>query len=97
MCDRLLVLRGYITLLSAEGALSFTDITDRQWDIIVDLHFLLKPFMIAQHLLEGEDYVTVSLVPYMIYKMRKGLQALIDLDTSSEMGLMVQLQQKTWH
>jgi len=83
MCDRLLVLRGYINLLSAEGELSFTDLTDRQWDIIVDLHFLLKPFMIAQRLLEGEVYVTVSLVPYMIYKMRKGLQTLIDLDTSS--------------
>jgi len=63
--------------------LSFTDLTDRQWDIIVDLHFLLKPFMIAQCLLEGEVYVAVSLVPYMIYKMRKGLQTLTDLDTSS--------------
>jgi hypothetical protein len=83
MCDHLLVLRGYINLLSAEGELSLTYLTDRQWDIIVDLHFLLKPFMIAQCLLEGEVYVTVSLVPYMIYKMRKGLQTLIDLDTSS--------------
>jgi hypothetical protein len=83
MCDCLLVLRGYINLLSAEGELSFTDLTDRQWDIIVDFHFLLRPFMIAQHLLEGEVYVTVSLVPYMIYKMRKGLQTLIDLDISS--------------
>jgi len=34
------------------------------------LHILLKPFMIAQRLLEGQKYVTISLVPYMVYNIR---------------------------
>jgi hypothetical protein len=29
--------------------------------------------MIVQKLLEGQSYVTVSLIPYMVYKIRKGL------------------------
>jgi hypothetical protein len=29
--------------------------------------------MIAQRLLEGQSYITVSLIPYMTYKIRKGL------------------------
>jgi hypothetical protein len=39
--------------------------------------------MLAQRLLEGEAYVTVSLIPYMIYKIRKGLQlAITDVESS---------------
>ena len=83
MCDRLILLRIYITLLSDEGELKFVTLTDRQWAILVDLHALLKPFMIVQRLLEGQAYVTISLVPYMVYKMRKGLQYAIDSDASS--------------
>jgi len=37
--------------------------------------------MVAQKLLEGQTYVTVSLVPYIIYKIRKGLQEAIDSPT----------------
>jgi hypothetical protein len=39
--------------------------------------------MIAQRLLEGEAYVTISLVPYMVYKVQKGLQKAIETPTSS--------------
>jgi hypothetical protein len=39
--------------------------------------------MIAQRLLEGEAYVTISLVPYMVYKVWKGLQQAIETPTSS--------------
>ena len=39
--------------------------------------------MIAQKLMEGEAYVTISLVPYMVYKIRKGLQQAMDSPTSS--------------
>jgi hypothetical protein len=28
-----------------------------------------------EKLLEGESYVTISLIPYMIYKIRKGLHS----------------------
>ncbi len=48
-------------------------LTEAQWTVVQDLTILLKPFMVAQKLLEGESYVTISLIPYMIYKIRKGL------------------------
>jgi hypothetical protein len=65
MCDRLLRLKIYLALLENEGDLA-CNLTDLQWLIVTDLHTLLKPFIIAQRLLEGEAYVTVSLVPYMV-------------------------------
>jgi hypothetical protein len=78
MCDRLLRQKIYLSLLENEGDLT-CNLTDSQWLIVRDLHILLKPFMIAQRLLEGEAYVTISLVPYIVYKIRKGLQQAIIL------------------
>jgi len=40
--------------------------------------------MIAQKLLEGQTYVTINLVPFIIYKIRKGLQEAIGSQTSTE-------------
>ena len=40
--------------------------------------------MIAQKLLEGQTYVTISLVHYIIYKIRKGLWEAIDSQTSND-------------
>jgi hypothetical protein len=48
-------------------------LTDLQWTVVQDMTVLLKPFMIAQKLLEGESYVTISLIPYILYKIRNGL------------------------
>jgi hypothetical protein len=72
MVDRLLRLRPYLALLQEEGDLD-CNLNEQQWLIITNLKFMLQPFMIAQRLLEGESYITVSLIPYMIYKIRKGL------------------------
>ena len=83
MCDWLLRLKMYLCLLENEGALT-CNLTDSQWCIVRDLHILLKPLLIAQKLLEGQTYVTISLVPYIIYKIRKGLQEAIDSRTSTE-------------
>lgn len=72
MVERLIRLKPYLALLEEEGDLD-CNLTDQQWLVITNLRFLLQPFMIAQRLLEGQSYVTVSLIPYMIYKIRKGL------------------------
>ena len=40
--------------------------------------------MIAQKLLEGQTYVTISLVHYIIYKIRKGHWEAIDSQTSTD-------------
>jgi hypothetical protein len=70
-------------LLENNGTLT-CNLTDSQWCIVCDLHILLKPFMIAQKLLDGQTYVTISLVHYIIYKIRKGLQEAIDSPTSTD-------------
>jgi len=44
---------------------------------------LLNPFMVAYKLLEGEAYVTISFIPFILYRIRKGLQTAIDDPTSS--------------
>jgi hypothetical protein len=48
-------------------------LTEAQWIIVKDMCALLKLFMIAQWLLEGESYVKISLIPYMLYTIRNGL------------------------
>ena len=40
--------------------------------------------MIAQRLLEGQIYETISLVPYIVYKIRKGLQETIGSPSSTD-------------
>jgi len=62
MCDELHRLKMYLCLLENEGDLT-CNLTDAQWCIVCDLHILLKPFMIAQRLLEGQTYVTSSSAP----------------------------------
>jgi hypothetical protein len=56
VCDQLLCLKIYLSLLKNEGDLP-CNLTDSQWLIVHDLHILLKPLMIAQKLMEGEAYV----------------------------------------
>lgn len=72
MCERLLQLKDIITIMYLEGDIRQT-LTDTQWIIVSDLVSLLKPLMIAQRILEGKINVTISLVPYMLYKIRSGL------------------------
>jgi len=83
MCDELHRLKMYLCLLENEGDLT-CNLTDSQWCIDHALHILLKPFMIARRLLEGRTYVTISFVPYIIYKIRKGLQEAIGCPTATD-------------
>jgi uncharacterized protein YqjF (DUF2071 family) len=63
--------------MEAEGSLK-KNLSVQHWEIISDTCAVLEPFMVVQKLLEGETYVTVSLIPYLIFKIRKGLQSVID-------------------
>jgi len=74
MCERLLRLRNILTIMHLDGDMRLF-LTEAQWTVVKDMSALLKPFMVAQRLLEGEAYVTISLIPYMLYKIRKGLMA----------------------
>jgi len=73
MCERLLRLKLYFDLMQAEGTLD-CNLSPQQWVIISDICALLKPFMFAQKTFEGETYVTISMVPYILYRIRSLLQ-----------------------
>lgn len=60
------------------------NLNDEQWIIIRDSTVVvLKPFMCAQRVLEGETYLTISMIPYIIWKVRKGLEDVIESPESS--------------
>ena len=93
MCERLLSLKSALTILNLEGHIRVAP-SEAQWAVVQDLTLLLKPFMVAQKLLEGESYVTISLIPFMLYKIRNGLiQANQDPSSSPQVrevcGLML--------
>jgi hypothetical protein len=59
--------------MEAEGTLD-CNLTAQQWLIVADTCVILKPFMFAQRTFEGEKYVTISLIPYVLYKIRSLLE-----------------------
>lgn len=78
MGQRLLRLRPYIQIMVGERSLpADLNLTDSQWAILQDTLTLLEPFMVAQRVLEGEKYVTISLVLVIIMKIREKLVAAI--------------------
>ena len=54
------------------------NLTEEQWDALVDIKALLEPFMIVQKVLEGQKYPTASLVPYLIKKVRDALKKVVN-------------------
>jgi len=83
MCERLMCLCPYFTLMEAEGNLD-KNLNEMQWQIVKDTTAVLEPFMCAQRLLEGESYVSISIIAHIIWKIRKGLLHAIELPESSE-------------
>ena len=73
--ERLIVLKPYLNILEVEGHLK-CNLKDEDWEILREVESLLQPFMIVQKVLEGQQYVTMSLVPYFISKVRRGLQTI---------------------
>ena len=84
MCNRLLRLKPYFAIMVIEGTLAAKfNLTESEWVIIQDISVLLEPFMIAQRLLEGEKYVTISLVLIIITTIRKNLSKAAAAEESS--------------
>jgi hypothetical protein len=88
MCECLLHLKDVLTIMALEGDLRVS-LSDAQWTIVKDITVLLKPFMIAQKLLEGKSYMTISLIPFMLYKIRSSLQQANIKPLSSEQVVSV--------
>ncbi len=79
MVNRLLELRVNIYVVGNSMVnrtnRNLANLTDAQWALLEDVDKILKPFMLPQELLEGEKYVTLSLVVSIIEKIRKNLKA----------------------
>ncbi len=59
--------------------------------IVEDTCVILKPFMFAQKTFEGEAYVTISMVPYVLYRIRSLLEdARNDPNTSIQVANLTQ-------
>jgi hypothetical protein len=75
MINRLLDLKESFSSLWERNLLTHDmNLTDEQWDALCDIKALLEPFMVVQKVLEGQKYPTASLVPYLIKKVRDGLE-----------------------
>ena len=77
MANRLIVLRPcFPTLQMVENGNFYPEdirLTDEEWDIIEMANIVLEPLMFAQRLLEGELFVTNSLVAPILHNLRKFL------------------------
>ena len=51
---------------------------DNEWQMIEDIVTFLKPFMKVMKKLEGEQYVTISLVPSLIAFLRKSIKDAVE-------------------
>jgi hypothetical protein len=69
MCERLLYLKPYFALMEAEGTLD-CNLAAQQWLIGEDTFVIQNPFIFAQCTFEDEKYVTISLIPLVLYKIR---------------------------
>ena len=90
MISRLLLLKRYITFVCVPPA-TITNLNEAQWTVLGDISIILQPFMLAQKLLEGEAYVTLSLVVTVIEGLRKSLvRAARNTDNSAYVQSMLQ-------
>jgi hypothetical protein len=79
MVSRLLQLKIYIRLVATEGAFKkLVDLTDYQWTVLEKITYILKPFMETQKLLEGETYITASLILNCITHLRNHLKCIVE-------------------
>jgi hypothetical protein len=72
MCECVLWLQPYFSLMQAEGVLK-KNLNEAQLQSVKDTTAVLEPFTCAQSLLEEESYVTVSMIAFIIWKIRKSL------------------------
>jgi hypothetical protein len=75
IAERRYALRNFINILVDTNKVKQADnLTPEVWKELEQLLHILKPFMLVQQLLEGEKYVTISMVPRTIYAIRKALE-----------------------
>jgi hypothetical protein len=74
MCERLIYLQPALAAMAVDNKLlDYILLNETDWKILRQVHQLLKPFKNAQKLLEGDKYVTLSLLPIAIKSIRTAL------------------------
>jgi hypothetical protein len=77
MIERLLYLQPAVqTMFALKEVAGHEAITDDDWDNLDMIKDVLHPFKTAQKILEGEKYVTITLIPLMLNEIRKQLLAI---------------------
>jgi hypothetical protein len=62
-------LKEAIVSLHGRGEVECTEISEFQWQVLGDIQMALLTMAEIQRTLEGEIYVTVSLVPFLLFKI----------------------------
>jgi hypothetical protein len=78
MLARLRYLRKAIQTLIINTDIAATDLTPNQYKVLDEVEGLLKPTATAQELLEGDEYPTISLVPYYLDQIRCQYEAMVN-------------------
>ena len=84
MIRRLRFLRPAIGSLIGSGEVDCNNLSDEQWKILEQIQNALSEASHAQRYLEGEKYVTASLVPRCIHKIRSKYANILEDDDVPE-------------
>ena len=57
-------------------------LTTEEWDVLSDLQTILKPFQVAQKAFEGQKYLTISIIPFVLYCIHSELTQLVEVSGS---------------
>ena len=71
MCKRLRWLRPAIMALSISNQVQCAVLSTKQWEILHQIEIALQTMAGFQRMLEGDSYVTGSLVPMAVYRIRQ--------------------------
>ena len=75
MIDRLIAMKPALDILLSQEKLTHDQyLCDTEWQLLRMIEETLKPFKIFQKLLEGEKYLTISLMPFCIAQIRRTLE-----------------------
>jgi zinc finger BED domain-containing protein 1 (E3 SUMO-protein ligase ZBED1) len=91
MIERFLDLVPYIDMLVLRGAVVANEVlSGAELEELRELKKILKPFMVVQKMLEGQKYVTNSLMPYVIHSIREEIKETLENAETEEMRRFVQ-------
>ena len=91
MAERLLKLKVYVELCIDNHFVHESHLlTNVQWAVLEKIMQVLEPFKFFQQLLEGENYVTLSIVPVALKMLKDGLQRFLEDENALSVHVLCQ-------